>query len=538
MIRASTIIMSSDQSSNERALKIEKWEHEVAEHEEEIVVATEEKAIGNLFTSDTAHFVDSGKFNLGIGVAIAANGLIMGIEVDVDLGLAGDVLNWTFTTTWTVEMIMRLFTYGPKKYFREGWNRMDFCLAWLSITDTWILPIALGSESGGGLRMLSILRVLRVARVMRLIKVLRVFQELWLLVHGLISAISVLVWVMVLLVMILYVGALVVTNMVGKECDEGDTFDHFVDCYVMYGTMPRSMYTLFQVMTLESWSMAVARPVLEEKPYMIIFFVGFLYLTTFGLMNIVMGVIVEQTLKSASENEEKLAKQRYLQQEADMGILRNIFVDADTDGQGTVTLEQFVKTTMRQDVQDLFNLLDIPVTRQRQATRLFDVLDAEGSGKMTINDLVKRCLLLKHEGQALVKDQTMLLLDVRSIVRILGRMNAFTSKTPNTNLGGSPASQVVPHPQEDLPSTGVADEGNGTVPVASSVHFATASSVQAVSQRLSTVEGKIDSLDSKLGNIYQIVVNLADRSQFTEHIVPERPMTPVKFTVACCKNDA
>merc|ERR1719395_277072 len=100
------------------------------------------------------------------------------------------------------------------------------------------------------------------------------------------------------------------TEMVGQSCDEGETWESWSDCEHMFGSMIRSMYTLFQVTSLESWSMAVARPIIEEQPALSIFFLLFLYVTTFGLMNVVMGVIVQQTRQSAEQNPHKLSREQ------------------------------------------------------------------------------------------------------------------------------------------------------------------------------------------------------------------------------------
>jgi voltage-gated sodium channel len=60
-----------------------------------------------------------------------------------------------------------------------------------------------------------------------------------------------------------------------------------------FNDLGSSAFTLFQVMTLESWSMGVARPVIAEHPYAWIFFVGFIILTSFAVLNLFIAVIVD-----------------------------------------------------------------------------------------------------------------------------------------------------------------------------------------------------------------------------------------------------
>ena len=66
------------------------------------------------------------------------------------------------------------------------------------------------------------------------------------------------------------------------------------------------MYSLFQIMTLESWSMGIVRPVMEEYPYAWAFFVPFILITTFAVLNLFIGIIVDamqnQTIEDGNKN--------------------------------------------------------------------------------------------------------------------------------------------------------------------------------------------------------------------------------------------
>ena len=92
-----------------------------------------------------------------------------------------------------------------------------------------------------------------------------------------------------------------------------------------------------------------------------------------------MGVIVEQTLEHAHANEEKMQKLKEAQQARELALLREIFIAADADGGGTVSKSEFLNICGRKDVQEMFKILELPVNRPRLATRLFEVLDSNGS---------------------------------------------------------------------------------------------------------------------------------------------------------------
>jgi voltage-gated sodium channel len=328
---------------------------------------------------------------------------MMGLEIDHDLGLLQTISEHFFVSVWTIEMILRMYTMGVKEYFHCSWIRLDFALAWLSIFGTWILPL-LGYQNDM-LGSLSILRLMRMLRIAQLVKVLHSFPELWLLVNGLWMALRTLTWVFVFLVIIVYVGGLFMATVVGSECGQDGVFTNFADCEDMFGSMLGSMYTLFQVLTLESWSMAVARPAIKGKPWLVIFFIVFLFLTSFGLMNIVTGIIVEQTIQASSENEEKLSKQKLARQRVELALLRHIFESANEDGDLFMNGDEFVEICSRKDVRQIFAELDLPVSRSRLAARLFEVLDGDGDGQMAIEEFMEAVMRLKNEGRGLVRIQ-------------------------------------------------------------------------------------------------------------------------------------
>merc|ERR1711871_450468 len=113
------------------------------------------------------------------------------------------------------------------------------------------------------------------------------------------------------------------------------------DCNQLFGSLPWAMYTWFQVLTLESWSQAIARPVIEVKPELLLVFVMFLFLSTFGLLNIIVGVIVENTLNSAKQNIELQNLRMELQLRKELQALRSLFEEADEDGSGEVDRSEF-----------------------------------------------------------------------------------------------------------------------------------------------------------------------------------------------------
>ncbi len=165
---------------------------------------------------------------------------------------------------FVIELSLSLLAMGPNRFFRDPWRVFDFI----------VVGIALVPASGA----FSVLRSLRVLRVLRLASA---SPRMRVVVSALLAAIPGLSSIFALLLLFFYVAAVMSTKIFGAAFPE------------WFGSIGASMYTLFQVMTLESWSMGIVRPILVQYPYAWIFFVPFIMLATFTMLNLFIAVIVE-----------------------------------------------------------------------------------------------------------------------------------------------------------------------------------------------------------------------------------------------------
>ncbi len=99
-----------------------------------------------------------------------------------------------------------------------------------------------------------------------------------------------------MLLIIYYVFAVIATKLFGATYPE------------WFGDMGRSLYKLFQIMTLESWSMGIARPVMEQFPHAWVFFILFILVATFTMLNLFIAIIVN-AMQSVNESEQQDARQ-------------------------------------------------------------------------------------------------------------------------------------------------------------------------------------------------------------------------------------
>lgn len=197
---------------------------------------------------------------------IVVNAVTLGLETSpTAMAAAGPALialDRAILAVFVVEIGLRLAAYGWR-FFRDPWSLFDFT----------VVAIALIPASG----QFSVLRALRILRALRLISTVPRMRRV---VTALLSAIPGLGAIIALLCLIFYVSAVMATKLFGAS---------FPD---WFGTIGESLYSLFQIMTLESWSMGIVRPVLEVYPLAWLFFVPFILITTFTTLNLFIAVIV------------------------------------------------------------------------------------------------------------------------------------------------------------------------------------------------------------------------------------------------------
>ncbi len=205
-------------------------------------------------------------FSNFILAVILVNAIVLGLQTSKDLmarsGLMLDMIDNICLGIFTVEIVLKLLVHRHR-FFLSGWNNFDFV----------IVGISLIPGAGG-------LSVLRAMRIMRVLRVVSIAPSLRRVVEGFISALPGMISVFALMALIFYIAGVMATKLFAE------TFPQW------FGTLGESLYSLFQIMTLESWSMGIVRPVMEVHPYAWAFFVPFIMITTFAVVNLVVGLIV------------------------------------------------------------------------------------------------------------------------------------------------------------------------------------------------------------------------------------------------------
>lgn len=215
--------------------------------------------------------VESCVFTGFITVLILVNAVTLGMETNKNLlpeyGPYLHAIDKLILTIFTIEICLKFYAYRWK-FFCSGWNLFDLAI----VTIAWV-------PAGGTL---SILRALRVLRVLRLVSVVpqmrRVITAMGHSIPGMTSVVG-------LLSLLFYVASVLATKLFGMHPDP--------NMQEWFGSIGASAYTLFQIMTLESWSMGVVRPTMELFPWSWVFFLPFIIITSFAVLNFFIGIIVD-----------------------------------------------------------------------------------------------------------------------------------------------------------------------------------------------------------------------------------------------------
>ena len=243
------------------------------------------------------------KFYTFCNLLIVLNALAFGLLTDISIAdrIGPELESFCDLSIliFIVELLIRLSL--EKGRFFTGRNRY-----W-----NWFDTIIVVLSSAAQLGTFSSFRVFRIFRVFRQLNILRVVRsadKLKLIVEAIFNAIPGMLWTTILFVIIMYTYALLGSTFFGNE---------FPD---WFGNVWRSMYSLFQIMTLESWSMGIARPVMDVYPAAWIYFVTYVLIASYVILNIVVALVVsslqEVTAKNEARKSQKLSKDA-LQEEID-----------------------------------------------------------------------------------------------------------------------------------------------------------------------------------------------------------------------------
>lgn len=228
--------------------------------------------------SSLGKFIEHPRTQRVILYLILINAVLLGLETSPGVmnrfGTLIRLMDQAILAIFVIEILLRVSVHRLA-FFRDPWSLFDFL----------VIAIALLPATG----QLSVLRTLRVLRVLRVLTVVPSMRRV---VAALLGAIPGLASIALVLGIIYYVFAVIATNLFATSFPE------------WFGNLGKSLYTLFQVMTLESWSMGIARPVMDQHPLAWMFFITFILIATFTMLNLFIAIIVN-AMQNYSESEHR-----------------------------------------------------------------------------------------------------------------------------------------------------------------------------------------------------------------------------------------
>ena len=220
-------------------------------------------------------FIEHPRFDQAIILLIVANAITLGLETFPEFvaryGDALEIIDSAVLGVFVVELLLRIFVYRSR-FFHDPWRVFDFVIVGIAL-----MP---ASEA------FSILRALRVLRLLRLVSMVPSMRGV---VSALLAALPGMGSIIALMSLVLYVAAVMATQLFGTIAPE------------FFGTLGGSMFTLFQIMTVEGWP-DIARGVMEQSPYAWIFFVTYLLIATFMVLNLFIAVVVNAMQEQVAED--------------------------------------------------------------------------------------------------------------------------------------------------------------------------------------------------------------------------------------------
>lgn len=379
------------------------------------------------------NWTQSNAFQCMVGGVILSNAIALGLEVDhgEEWKDAFNVLQHLFTLIFVIEMLCRWKVEGLQSYFKETSSQMDFVLVVLGVVDVWILgPLS----EAWGFRTLTVLRIVRLVRLIRVIRLFRIFKELAIIGSSFIAGGKTLFFGAIFVLIVVYVFGIAAVDRFGRatnpDCDDGSSagrllkpkarneygstssiesgnqsnaeggcgdlydFGTLGTQYTLFGSLDRAMLTLYTCVT-DGCGQDIIYKMVYKTPEAIVYWCFFVFFTSIGLVNVLIGLFCENVFAQAAKNEKELSSLNRERRRQCLQDLKVIFQAMDTDASDTVTRVEFL-SALESDKLVAQTLEDLDL---QDHERLFDVLDVDGSGELDIDEFFNGALLLANANE-------------------------------------------------------------------------------------------------------------------------------------------
>lgn len=402
--------------------------------------------------------------NLFIGAVIAVNAVLIAIETDLkspadDISVEEKafwlILESVFIVIFVTEIAVRVYWHGFGWFCASIANIFDTALIVVMVLDTWLLSFV--QDELEGVALFALLRLMRLMRLVRLLRIVRFCRGFYSMAVAFANAVKSMVWLCMMMAAGLFLFAIFTTIFIGKAKQFRDVDMGGWTGEQRFGTVFRSMYSLFELMTLEGWP-NVGRPLINTEPAMFIFLFVFIMIFTFGFLNMIVAMVVEATIDQAKKMEQLSDKEQNEVFVRHLESVKQVFQDADSDHSGTLTQEEFEQAFNGSEAaQAILSYLRIG---SDDARLLYDILDPFECGEIDIDEFMDGLAKLRN-GAASNFDIIATSAGVRAIKNHLSELRRMLAVPDVPDASSDGRRPSTSNTSEAKPST---SEGHGIAP--------------------------------------------------------------------------
>jgi hypothetical protein len=390
-------------------------------------------------------------------LGIAANSLFIGVSMQLEMNKVQsgtqmeewlDVVEFGFVVFFTLELLCKLLAEDVYVFFGSDWhwNLLDTVLVIAAVLQG-ALELS-DSSDAPNMTPTRIIRLFRVTRVLRVVRVVQACQSLRVMLNSVFKSLDALIWVLVVLLVFKYIFAMLFMHGTilyfeshlgsGGESltleeqyfwDDPQQHVDYMKC--SWGSIDRSILTLFESITGgRDWG-EVFWSLYKVGALYGLMFVVYVYFMVFLVLNVVIGTVVDVTSGVAARDRDRMVDAEMSSLKDYASDIKTFFKQADADGSGQLSWEEF-RTHLENDrVKAYFQTLDLDI---RKAHTLFSLLDSNDSGEVGIEEFLDGCLRLR--GQAKSLDLNLLIHQVDGLVKDLGLTRKIGTGLRATTYGG------------------------------------------------------------------------------------------------------
>lgn len=399
-----------------------------------------------LDTAEKVPFVDGSTFGLAMGAIVMVNVLFIGLETDAtgDAKEFYEIANTAFLLVYIAELTIRFLVHGADALL-DRMTILDIVIIMLSFMEKMISSTAFA-------RSLPVFRLLRLFRLTRTLKIVRYSKDMRVVAHTAQRMIFTLFWATLILVFIVWAAAGIATIAIGRSGEFNGSWDPTVDSEPFtafdnieyFGTVVKSFLTLFQVLTLSHWAEDIARPVVKVYPASFFFFVGFLFVTTYGILATVISNLVQASILEA-RNLELALKDLDRENRIRAGNAAVEIVKAfDRNGDGQLDEHELSLAMKSKEFRRILIELEVPI---RDAKEYVLGFDTNNDKKLSYEEL--RDGLTQMDKDITAMDYTKIATRVWSVQQRIftleARMRAISSMVVNAGQRMDVAFKAIRH---------------------------------------------------------------------------------------------